>query len=63
VADDGAATGPHVTGDAMSDGDGDGGRGLMIVRALSARTGVSGNHSGRTVWAEIPWGDDSATET
>ena len=54
VADDGAATGPHMNGDAMSDG----GRGLVIVHALSTRTGVSGNHFGRTVWAEIPWGTD-----
>jgi hypothetical protein len=56
VADDGAATGPRVNGDAMSDG----GRGLVIVHALSTRTGVSGNHFGRTVWAEIPWGPDPA---
>jgi hypothetical protein len=43
-----------MNGDAMSDG----GRGLVIVHALSTRTGVSGNHFGRTVWAEIPWGTD-----
>jgi anti-sigma regulatory factor (Ser/Thr protein kinase) len=54
VADDGAATGPRVNGDTMSDS----GRGLVIVHALSTRTGVSGNHFGRTVWAEIPWGAD-----
>jgi len=60
VTDDGAATGPHMNGDAMSDGDSDSGRGLVIVRALSARTGVSGSHFGRTVWAEIPWGADPA---
>ena len=60
VTDDGAATGPHMNGDAMSDGDSDNGRGLVIVRALSARTGISGSHFGRTVWAEIPWSADSA---
>jgi hypothetical protein len=32
----------------------------VIVRALSARTGVSGSHFGRTVWAEIPWAADPA---
>jgi hypothetical protein len=59
VADDGAATVPRMNGDATSDSDN--GRGLVIVHALSTRTGVSGNHFGRTVWAEIPWGTDPAT--
>lgn len=31
------------------------GRGLHVVRALSARDGYSGDNSGRQVWAEIPW--------
>ena len=35
------------------DGDSDRGRGLLIVRALSVASGVCGNPSGRTVWAEV----------
>jgi anti-sigma regulatory factor (Ser/Thr protein kinase) len=38
---------------ASGDGDGDRGRGLLIVRALSVASGVCGNPSGRTVWAEV----------
>ncbi len=51
VTDGGAPAGPCLTTDPMSDG----GRGLVIVRALSVRAGVSGGEGGRTVWAEIPW--------
>jgi anti-sigma regulatory factor (Ser/Thr protein kinase) len=35
------------------DDDSDCGRGLIIVRALSVASGVCGNGSGRTVWAEV----------
>ncbi len=49
VADGGAPSGPCVNEDPLSDC----GRGLVIVHALSARTGVSGDAAGRTVWAEI----------
>lgn len=31
------------------------GRGLRVVRALSACDGFSGGEEGRQVWAEIPW--------
>ncbi len=51
VADGGAAAGPRLNDDPMSDC----GRGLVIVHALSLCTGVSGGEQGRTVWAEIPW--------
>jgi serine/threonine-protein kinase RsbW len=50
VADYGAGKGPRVA----SDPDGEGGRGLRLVVALSARTGVRGGPAGRVVWAEIP---------
>ena len=53
VADGGAAAGPRLNDDAQSDSDC--GRGLVIVRALSVRTGISGSPRGRTVWAEISW--------
>jgi hypothetical protein len=33
----------------------DGGRGLVIVRALAESCGVRGDRRGRTVWAEIAW--------
>lgn len=49
VTDGGAPGGPCVNEDPLSDG----GRGLVIVRALSVTSGVCGNPSGRTVWAEI----------
>jgi anti-sigma regulatory factor (Ser/Thr protein kinase) len=51
VADGGAATAPRM----ISDPDGEDGRGLMMVAALSVRTGVSGNERGRIVWADVPW--------
>src|ERR1700733_5528125 len=35
------------------DGESDCGRGLLIVRALSVTSGVSGNTRGRTMWAEV----------
>jgi hypothetical protein len=49
VADGGAPTEPHLVDDPMSDH----GRGLLMVRALSARVGVCGDQRGRRVWAEI----------
>jgi len=51
VADGGAATAPRM----ISDPDGEDGRGLMMVAALSVRTGVSGDERGRIVWADVPW--------
>jgi anti-sigma regulatory factor (Ser/Thr protein kinase) len=55
VADGGAATAPRM----ISDPDGEDGRGLMMVAALSVRTGVSGDERGRIVWADVPWAGDS----
>jgi Histidine kinase-like ATPase domain len=49
VTDQGAANEPCPAQDPL----GEHGRGLIIVRALSAASGVCGNASGRTVWAEI----------
>ena len=49
VADQG---GPSVP--ALSDGpDGEHGRGLAVVQALSTRTGLAGDANGRQVWADI----------
>ena len=47
---------PFAGGDILDgdvDYDSDCGRGLLIVQALSAASGVCGNVSGRTVWAEV----------
>jgi Histidine kinase-like ATPase domain len=38
------------------------GRGLLVVQGLSVRTGVCGDHRGRLVWADVPWGDAVAAE-
>jgi anti-sigma regulatory factor (Ser/Thr protein kinase) len=51
VADSGAPTGPRLVDDPGADH----GRGLLVVRRLSAGTGVRGDHLGRLVWAQIPW--------
>ena len=56
VTDGGAPEGPRLIDDPL----GDHGRGLLMVRALSARTGVCGDHRGRLVWAEISWTGDRA---
>ncbi|MFB9247577.1 ATP-binding protein [Sphaerisporangium melleum] len=42
--------------DAMSEG----GRGLAIVAALSARTGMLGDHRGRLVWADLTLREEGA---
>ena len=34
---------------------GEDGRGLLIVRALSACTGVTGDARGRVMWADVLW--------
>jgi serine/threonine-protein kinase RsbW len=57
VADGGAPGGPRM----VEDPAGEHGRGLVVVAALSARTGVCGGRAGRLVWAEIPW-DAGAAE-
>jgi hypothetical protein len=51
VADGGAATGPAEIDDPGAEH----GRGLAVVRELSVRTGVCGDHLGRLVWAEVLW--------
>jgi serine/threonine-protein kinase RsbW len=56
VADSGSPDGPRVIDDPASEH----GRGMLVVRGLSATTGVCGDHRGRTVWADVPW--DSADQ-
>ena len=51
VVDGGAADGPRLAADPMSED----GRGLLIVRALSACTGVTGDARGRVMWADVLW--------
>jgi hypothetical protein len=55
VTDSGAATGPVE----IDDPGGEHGRGLVVVRGLSVRSGVSGDQRGRLVWAHIAWDDPS----
>jgi hypothetical protein len=58
VADRGGPAEPQI----IEDPEAEEGRGLLLVRALSVRTGVEGDHRGRTMWAEIAWdGPDAAT--
>jgi hypothetical protein len=49
VADRGSPTEPHLIDDPAAEH----GRGLLLVRGLSVRTGVTGDHRGRLVWADI----------
>ena len=58
VADCGAPDGPRV----IDDPAGEHGRGLLVVRGLSVRTGVCGDHRGRLIWADVPWGDAGAAK-
>jgi SAM-dependent methyltransferase len=51
VADCGAAGEPRVIDNPAAVH----GRGLVIVRSLSVRTGVCGDYRGRVVWADVPW--------
>jgi anti-sigma regulatory factor (Ser/Thr protein kinase) len=62
VTDGGAPAAPQLGEDPFAGGDvfdgdvdyeSDCGRGLLIVQALSIASGVCGNVSGRTVWAEV----------
>jgi anti-sigma regulatory factor (Ser/Thr protein kinase) len=53
VADGGAPEGPRLAG--APGGLAEGGRGLHLVRALAASTGVCGDPRGRLVWADIGW--------
>jgi histidine kinase-like protein len=58
VVDGGAPAAPHL----VDDPTGEHGRGLLMVRALSARTGVCGDGRGRLVWAEIAWSGEGAAQ-
>jgi anti-sigma regulatory factor (Ser/Thr protein kinase) len=53
LADPGGTSGDAGASGEFGDDDSDCGRGLLIVRALSVASGVCGNPSGRTVWAEV----------
>ncbi len=53
VADGGGPTEPRVIEDLSAEH----GRGLLLVRGLSVRTGVSGDQRGRLVWADVRWED------
>lgn len=53
VADDGAPDGPRPAAAAAQFAEC--GRGLNLVRALAASTGVCGDARGRLVWADIGW--------
>jgi len=59
VADAGGSGEPRVVDDPAAEG----GRGLLVVRELSARMSVSGTDAGRQVCAEIPWHDPAAPVT
>lgn len=50
VADQGGSTGPRLIDQPTAEK----GRGLVLVRGFSARMGVSGDHRGRLVWADVP---------
>lgn len=54
VADSGGLSQPHVIDDPTSEH----GRGLLLVRGLSVRMGVCGDHRGRLSWADILWEND-----
>lgn len=51
VGDGGSSTEPKV----IDEPDAERGRGLLLVRELSERTGVDGDCRGRRVWAEVAW--------
>jgi anti-sigma regulatory factor (Ser/Thr protein kinase) len=51
VADNGGPGEPQVIDNPSAED----GRGLLLVHNLSERTGVRGDHRGRTVWADVRW--------
>lgn len=53
VADSGGPGEPCVVDDPL----GEGGRGLLMVRGLSVRSGFTGDERGRLVWAQVRWED------
>jgi hypothetical protein len=58
VADCGSSAEPHV----IEDPDGEHGRGLLLVRDLSVRSGVVGDGRGRLVWAQVAWAESDLGE-
>jgi hypothetical protein len=56
VADCGGPAEPRV----VDDPHGERGRGLLLVRGLSVRTGWTGDQRGRLVWAQLAWPEDRA---
>jgi len=54
VADCGGPAEPRV----IDDPDGERGRGLLLVRGLSVRTGWTGDRRGRLVWAQLTWPEE-----
>lgn len=59
VVDRGGSAEPRV----IDDPDGERGRGLLLVRGLSLRTGFTGDQRGRLVWAQIAWPDPNPAAT
>jgi anti-sigma regulatory factor (Ser/Thr protein kinase) len=53
VADCGGPAQPRV----IDDPDGERGRGLLLVKGLTVRTGWTGDGRGRLVWAQVAWLD------
>jgi len=53
VADGGAPCGPRLISDPFAEH----GRGLLVVRGLSAKMGVCGGLRGRLLWADVPWAE------
>jgi hypothetical protein len=51
VADRGGPSAPRVIDDPVAEH----GRGLLLVRGLSVRTGTTGDRRGRLVWADVAW--------
>lgn len=51
VADGGGPGEPRVIEDPSAEH----GRGLLLVRGLTDQAGVSGDHRGRIVWADVAW--------
>jgi serine/threonine-protein kinase RsbW len=57
VGDQGGPSEPRV----ITDPQGESGRGLLLVSAISAAMGVSGGADGRLVWADLPWTANRST--
>ncbi len=56
VADCGGDSEPQVIDDPAAEH----GRGLLLVRGLSLRTGVVGDRRGRLIWADVAWNERHA---